>query len=93
VCILFFSLFDAALLQFLDYRFPTFFHRFLIHLPFVPVVAGLAFEVLKLSARYDSHFLVKPLIAPGLWLQGITTREPDRDQLEVAIASAKASLA
>jgi uncharacterized protein YqhQ len=93
VCILFLSLLDAALLQFAGYSFPTFFHRFLIHLPFVPVVAGLAFEILKLSARHQNTFWIKPLVAPGLWLQKITTAEPDPKQIEVALASVKASLA
>ena len=93
VCILFFSFFDAALRQFTGYSYPTFIHRFLFHLPLVPIVAGISFEFLKLSARYQDSWWVKPLIAPGLWLQKITTREPDEKQIEVALASVKAALA
>jgi len=92
VCICFFSVFDAIVLQF-GLHYPTFAHRFLAHLPFIPVVAGLAFEVLKLSARFQNSAIVRPLILPGLWLQRITTREPDARELDVAIASIKASLA
>lgn len=93
VCILFFSVLDGFLWQVFDYTYPTFFHRFLFHLPFVPMVAGLSFEVLKWTARYQDSPWVRPLILPGLWLQNITTREPDEKQLEVAIASIEAALA
>lgn len=93
VCILFFSVLDGFLWQVFDYTYPTFFHRFLLHLPFVPMVAGLSFEVLKWTARYQDSPWVRPLILPGLWLQNITTREPDEKQLEVAIASIEAALA
>lgn len=93
VCILFFSLLDGVLWQAFGYSYPTFAHRFLFHLPFVPLVAGLSFEVLKWTARFQDSVWVRPLILPGLWLQNITTREPDEKQLEVAIASIKAALA
>jgi uncharacterized protein YqhQ len=92
VCIAFFSVFDALYHQ-LGFSYANFAHRFLVHLPFVPMVAGIAFEVLKLSARFQNSPLVRPLILPGLWLQRITTREPDKRQLDVAIASIRASLA
>ena len=93
VCILFFSLLDGLVWQGFDYAYPTFLHRFLIHLPFVPLVAGLSFEVLKWTARFQDALWVRPFILPGLWLQNITTREPDEKQLEVAIASIEAALA
>ena len=92
-CMLFFSLFDALMLHFVGYAYPSFIHRFLIHLPFVPLVAGLAFEILRLSARHQNAAWIKPFILPGLWLQKITTREPDEAQIEVALASVKAALA
>lgn len=53
----------------------------------LPLIAGLSYEVLKWSARHDQSPLVRLLIAPGLALQKLTTREPDDDQLEVAIRS------
>ncbi len=93
VCILFFSLFDGFLWQAFHFTYPTALHRFLIHLPFVPLVAGLSFEVLKLTAKFQDSFWVRPFVLPGLWLQKITTQEPDEKQLEVAIASIRAALA
>jgi uncharacterized protein YqhQ len=91
-CILFFSILDAFILHVVGYAYPNFFVRFLVHLPFVPFVAGLSFEFLKASAKHQDSKWIRPLILPGLWLQRITTREPDRDQIEVAIASAKAAV-
>lgn len=92
-CVLFFSVFDALMLHGLGYAYPNFFVRFLVHLPFVPFVAGLSFELLKLSAKHQDSAWIRPLILPGLGLQRITTRRPDADQIEVAIASARAALA
>jgi len=53
----------------------------------LPLIAGISYELLKWSARHDSSPLVKLMIAPGLALQRLTTREPDDSQLEVAIRS------
>ncbi|MEO7424552.1 MAG: DUF1385 domain-containing protein [Fibrobacteria bacterium] len=92
VCILFFSAFDGALWQWFHYTYPSALVRFALHLPFVPVVAGLSFEILKLTARFQDSVWVRPFVLPGLWLQKITTQEPDEKQLEVAIASIRAAL-
>lgn len=51
----------------------------------VPVIAGLAFELIRFLAARRDNLLVAPLLAPGLWLQAITTRTPTPDQVEVAI--------
>ena len=51
----------------------------------LPVVAGLAYEGLRLGAARGDHLLVRALVAPGLWLQRITTKPPTTDQVEVAI--------
>ncbi|HEX9122753.1 MAG TPA: DUF1385 domain-containing protein [Actinomycetota bacterium] len=53
----------------------------------IPIIAGLAFEMLRLGARYEGSAPMRALMAPGLWLQKITTQPPDREQIEVAIAS------
>jgi uncharacterized protein YqhQ len=58
----------------------------------IPVIAGLSYELVKLSSKHAKNWLVKMLIAPGLWLQKLTTNEPDDKQLEVGIASLKAVL-
>jgi len=65
--------------------------RVITHLAFVPFVAGLSFELLKLSDKYSSNIIVGQLLKPGLWLQHITTRVPDDEQLEVAIESIRLS--
>lgn len=59
---------------------------------FLPLIAGVSYEILKLSGKYADNFIVKILIAPGLWLQRITTREPDDSMLEVALVSIKEAL-
>src|SRR3989344_32238 len=51
----------------------------------IPVIAGVGYEIIKLSARFQKNPLVKIVIAPGLWLQRITTKEPTDRQLEVGI--------
>jgi len=66
--------------------------RLLVHLPVIPLVAGLAFEVLQLSNKARAHGLIGLLIAPGLWFQRLTTKEPDEGQLEVAVVAIRASL-
>lgn len=56
----------------------------------LPVIAGIGYELVKLSGKYRKNLFVKIFIAPGLWLQRITTREPSEKQLEVGIKSLKA---
>jgi uncharacterized protein YqhQ len=58
----------------------------------IPIIAGLAFEMLRLGARFQNSVVMRVAMAPGLWLQKITTRQPTRDQIEVAIASFDAVL-
>ena len=57
----------------------------------LPLIAGLSYELLKWAGRSD-NWLVKILSLPGLYLQKLTTNEPDEKQLEVAIAAMKAVL-
>ena len=59
--------------------------RLVLHIPFIPVVAGLGYEVLKLTAKYRQNLFFKALAKPGLWLQNITTKQPDDTQVEVAL--------
>jgi uncharacterized protein YqhQ len=59
----------------------------------LPLIAGVSYEILKWSAKNDHSRLVKMIIAPGLALQRLTTREPDDSQLEVAIRSMEEALA
>ncbi|SCH21107.1 Predicted metal-dependent enzyme [uncultured Ruminococcus sp.] len=62
--------------------------RTLLKLALLPVVIGIAYELIKLAGRYDNLF-TKIISFPGLKLQHLTTNEPDGDQIEVAIASLK----
>ena len=58
----------------------------------VPLIAGLSYEVIRLSAQHMDNAVVRTLMRPGLLLQKLTTRQPSLDQLEVAIASLRAVL-
>jgi uncharacterized protein YqhQ len=66
--------------------------RLLTHLPLIPLVGGVAYEFIRWSARRSDTPVGKILVAPGLWLQRITTSEPDPGQLEVAIAAITCAL-
>jgi len=59
----------------------------------VPVIASLAYELLRFGARYRHHWWIRWLYLPGIWLQTITTRQPDDGMIEVAIASMREALA
>ncbi len=65
--------------------------RVLIKLLTLPVIVGVGFEFIKFAGTHDSAF-VRILSAPGLWVQRLTTKEPDLSQIEVAISALKASL-
>ena len=55
----------------------------------IPIIAGIAYEALRLGARFPDSLVMRGLMAPGIWLQKITTQEPDDSQIEVAVASFK----
>jgi uncharacterized protein YqhQ len=59
----------------------------------LPLIAGLAYEVIRLAARYERFRLVRWVLAPGLWLQRLTTREPTLDQVAVSIRALERVLA
>jgi uncharacterized protein YqhQ len=63
--------------------------RVLLLLP----IAGVAYEVIRLAGRYGRNPVVRAALAPGLWLQRLTTRVPTLDQIEVSIDSLKTVLA
>lgn len=90
VAILSFALLDAVLIKLLGGL--TMGTRLLTHLPFIPVVGGIAYEFIKFSAKHSTTWWGKIIIAPGLWLQRITTKEPDESQLEVAIVALRCAL-
>ncbi len=55
----------------------------------IPVIAALGYEVIYFGGRHRENGLIRSILAPGLWLQALTTREPDDSQLEVALAALK----
>ncbi|MBN1825620.1 MAG: DUF1385 domain-containing protein [Candidatus Eisenbacteria bacterium] len=63
-----------------------------VRLAFVPVIAGLSYEVLKLTGRWADRPWMAPLVKPGLFLQTMTTVEPEDDQVEVGLAALRAAL-
>ena len=63
---------------------PNLVERILSRIILMPVVAGISYEMIRFAGRSEST-IVQSLIKPGLWLQYMTTREPDDDQIEVAI--------
>ncbi len=63
--------------------------RVLFRIVLVPVIAGVSYEFIRLAGRSENK-LVLLLSRPGMWMQGLTTREPDEDMIEVAIAAVEA---
>jgi uncharacterized protein YqhQ len=66
---------------------------FLSRIVLIPVIAGVAYELVRFGASHYGNRLVRALYAPGLWLQALTTRPPDHGMLEVSIASLESCLA
>ncbi|MBT9259106.1 MAG: DUF1385 domain-containing protein [Clostridiales bacterium] len=83
--LLFVALVAVFIFSFLGW--PSLFWRVTSRLLLLPLVAGLAYEVLRLSAKGGEALWARAVAAPGLWMQRWTTREPDEGQLEVAIAA------
>ena len=81
-----FSLVDTIFIYF--YGSISLFTRLLFHLPFIPFVSGVSYEIIKLTAK-NNHFLFHILKTPGIWLQNITTKEPDDKMIEVSISAIK----
>lgn len=55
----------------------------------LPIIMGIGFEIIKFSGRHSNNFIVKIISAPGMWMQRITTKEPDDDMIECAIVAMK----
>lgn len=66
---------------------PDLWLRVLSRILLIPVIAGIAYELLRLGGKYPDSAFMKVIVAPGLLLQALTTRYPDESQMEVAIAS------
>jgi uncharacterized protein YqhQ len=73
-------------------KFDALVYNMLVRVALIPVVAGLSYEIIRLSAKKEGGPLFKLITLPGVWLQNLTTQEPDDGQLEVAIFALKESL-
>jgi uncharacterized protein YqhQ len=69
-----------------------FYVKFGARVVLIPLIAGLAYEVIRFSARHLTNPVCRVLIRPGLWLQRITTKEPDDKQLEIALIALREAL-
>lgn len=75
-----------SIFVFMFIRFDNTFIQILLRLALIPVIAGVSYEVLKIMGRFDNKF-IDVVSAPGLWVQRLTTREPDDSMIEVGIRS------
>lgn len=78
----------VSIIVFSAVTWKTLWLRVILKLVLLPVVVGVSYEIIKFAGRHDNS-VMRFILAPGLWLQRLTTREPDDSQLEVAISSIK----
>ena len=64
---------------------PVLWERIVSRIILIPIITGISYEIIKWSSNYSSFKLMKLIIAPNLWLQSLTTRQPDDSQIEVAL--------
>jgi uncharacterized protein YqhQ len=77
----------VAILVFAVLGRPSFWWLIASRVALLPVIAGIAYEVIRFAGKHASNPLVRAVLAPGLWLQRLTTRPPDLEQIAVAIAA------
>ncbi len=79
----------VSIILFFFIRIDSYVWRVVLRILLIPVISGISYELISLAGKTD-FFLVRLLSAPGLWLQKLTTKEPDDDMIEVAIRSVEA---
>jgi len=84
-----FSVLIIAIIVFAIIGRPSVWVMVLSRVVLIPLIAALGYEVTYFGARHINNRVVRAFLAPGLWLQGLTTREPDDNQLEVALSALK----
>jgi uncharacterized protein YqhQ len=82
----------VSIILFSVVKFDSLLYNMLTRVALIPVIAGLSYEIIRVSAKRESSLVFKLITRPGLWLQKITTKEPDDSQLEVAIFALRESL-
>lgn len=79
----------VSIILFFFIRVDSYVLKVVIRLLLIPVISGISYEIIRLAGRTD-FFLVRIISAPGLWLQRLTTKEPDEEMVKVAIKSVEA---
>lgn len=79
----------VSIIFFIFIRVDNNYLRYLIRILLIPIIAGVSYEFIRLAGRSESK-IVGILSKPGMWLQGLTTKEPDESMIEVAIMSVEA---
>ena len=82
----------VSIIAFSVVKFDSLFLNFVVRVALMPVVAGISYEIIRASANSELQWFFSLITRPGIWLQNITTKEPDDEQLEVAIYSLKEAL-
>ena len=82
----------VAIVLFSVIKFDAMWLNLVVRIALMPLVAGLSYEVIRYAAKKESGAIFKFMTLPGIWLQNITTQEPDDEQLEVAIKALDESL-
>lgn len=82
----------VAIVLFSVIKFDALWLNLVVRIILMPLVAGLSYEIIRYAAKKESSAIFKFMTLPGIWLQNITTQEPDEEQLEVAIEALKESL-
>ena len=82
----------VSVITFSIVKFDSLLFNLLVRVVLIPAVAGISYEIIRASARSRAQWFFSIITRPGLWLQNLTTREPDDSQLEVAIFALKESL-
>jgi uncharacterized protein YqhQ len=82
----------VAIVLFSVIKFDAMWLNLVVRIALMPLVAGLSYEIIRYAAKKESSAIFKTMTLPGLWLQNITTQEPDGEQLEVAIKALDESL-
>ncbi|HEY9230682.1 MAG TPA: DUF1385 domain-containing protein [Blastocatellia bacterium] len=82
----------VSIIAFSVVKFDSLFLNFAVRLLLMPVIAGVSYEIIRASATSRAQWFFSVITQPGLWLQNITTKEPDDGQLEVAIYALEESL-
>jgi uncharacterized protein YqhQ len=78
-----------AIFVFAFFGRPTWYWLIASRILLLPVIAGIAYELIRFAGKHTGNRILMTLLAPGLWLQRLTTREPTLDQLEVSIQALK----